>query len=66
MNEFESTLRNKISEAVLTLGEAQQAGHEYEIHLHGARIRDLLDVAERHGIDTSGWVSPAQPVKHTW
>lgn len=56
---FKSTLRTKIAEAERTLGEAQQAGHDYEVHLHGARIRDLLDMAERHGIDTDGWVSPA-------
>lgn len=62
MNEFESTLRDKISEAERTLSEAQQAGHDYEIHLHVARIRDLLDLAERHGIDTSGWVSPTMLV----
>ena len=59
MSEFETELRNKVAEAGRTLGEAQRAGHDYEIHLHGARIRDLLDLAERHGLDTTDWIDPA-------
>jgi len=59
MSEFEAELRNKITEARETLREAQQAGHDYEIHLHGARIRDLLDRAAQHGIDTRDWIDPA-------
>lgn len=59
MNEFEAELRNKVVEAGRTLGVAQRAGHDYEIHLHGARIQDLLDLAVQHGIDTTGWIDPA-------
>ena len=32
---------------------------DYEIHLHSARIRDLLDRAAQHGVDTRDWVDPA-------
>ncbi|MGW6930844.1 hypothetical protein ACWGE0_12330 [Lentzea sp. NPDC054927] len=59
MSEFEAALRNKVSEAWETLREARQAGHDYEIHLHSARIRDLLDRAAQHGIDTRNWIDPA-------
>lgn len=59
MSEFEAELRTKVAEAEQTLNEARQAGHDYEIHLHTARIRDLLDLATRHGIDTAGWIPPA-------
>jgi hypothetical protein len=56
MDEFEVELRGKVAEAEMTLGRARRAGHDYEIHLHGARIRDLLDLAARHDIDTEGWI----------
>lgn len=59
MGEFKTELRSKVVEAERTLATAQQAGHEYEVHLHGARIRDLLDLAGRHGIDTRDWVDHA-------
>ncbi|WP_051784063.1 hypothetical protein [Lentzea aerocolonigenes] len=59
MNEFEAELRSKVSEAEEMLKQAVEAGHEYEIHLHSARIRDLLDRATQHGIDTTRWFDPA-------
>lgn len=59
MSEFEAELRNKVAEASETLREAWQAGHDYEIHLHSARIRDLLDRAAQHGVDTHDWIDPA-------
>lgn len=58
MSEFEAELRSRVSEAEEMLKQAVEAGHEYEIHLHGARIRDLLDLAARHGIDTTRWIDP--------
>lgn len=58
-SEFEAALRSKVAEAEKTLNQAREAGHDYEIHLHGARIRDLLDLAARHGIDTTRWIDPA-------
>jgi hypothetical protein len=59
MSEFEAELRSKIAEAGGAMNQAREAGHDYEIHLHGARIRDLLDLAGRHGIDTTAWIDPA-------
>jgi len=59
MSEFEAVLRSKVTEAEETLNQAREAGHDYEIHLHGARIRDLLDRAARSGIDTHDWIDPA-------
>lgn len=59
MSEFESELRSKVADAERTLDEARRAGHDYEIHLHGARILDLLDLAAEHGIDTGDWIDPA-------
>nr|WP_042190983.1 hypothetical protein [Kibdelosporangium sp. MJ126-NF4]CTQ96989.1 hypothetical protein [Kibdelosporangium sp. MJ126-NF4] len=59
MSEFETVLRRQVADGLTTLDKARQAGLDYEAHLHGARIRDLLDVAARHGIDTGGWVNPA-------
>ncbi|WP_439657721.1 hypothetical protein ACSHWB_35780 [Lentzea sp. HUAS TT2] len=59
MSEFEAALRSKVTEAQETLREARRAGHDYEIHLHSARIRDLLDRAAQHGVDTHDWIDPA-------
>ncbi|MFB9905976.1 hypothetical protein [Allokutzneria oryzae] len=59
MSEFEATLRSQVDERLKALAAAQEAGHDYEAHLHSARIRDLLDMAARHGVNTGGWVDPA-------
>ncbi|GGU15883.1 hypothetical protein [Lentzea flava] len=59
MSEFETELGRKIAEAGEMLKQAREAGHDHEVHLHSARIRDLLDVAAQHGIDTTHWISPA-------
>jgi hypothetical protein len=59
MSVFETVLRSQLDESLGKLDVARQAGHDYEVHLHGARIRDLLDRAAQHGIDTSNWVDQA-------
>jgi len=59
MNEFETNLLSQVDQSRQHLEVASRAGHEYEAHLHGARIRDLLEMAARHGVDTSDWVDPA-------
>jgi len=38
---------------------AREAGHDHEAELHLARVRDLLELAGRHDVDTAGWVDPA-------
>ncbi|MBW4716783.1 hypothetical protein [Saccharothrix obliqua] len=57
MSEFETVLHDQVSVRLTALDEARRAGLEHEIHLHSARIKDLLDVAARHDIDVTGWVA---------
>ncbi|NUT48831.1 MAG: hypothetical protein HOV94_16215 [Saccharothrix sp.] len=58
MNEFEATLRDEVDRTRRNLAAAEAGGLEHEVHLHTARVRDLLDIAGRHGIDTAGWADP--------
>jgi hypothetical protein len=60
MSEFVTVLRGRIQGTQKKLTAAREAGHDYEIYLHIARIKDLLDLAERHGIDTTAWIDPAE------
>ncbi|GAB3357470.1 MULTISPECIES: hypothetical protein [Amycolatopsis] len=60
MSEFVTVLRGRVQGAQQKLATAREAGHDYEIYLHIARIKDLLDLAERHGIDTTDWIDPAE------
>ncbi|MFD8497363.1 hypothetical protein [Amycolatopsis sp. NPDC059657] len=60
MSEFVTVLRGRIQGAQEKLAAAREAGHDYEIYLHVARIKDLLDLAERHGVDTAAWIDPAE------
>ena len=59
MSEFVTVLRGRIEGAHEKLAAARAAEHDYEIYQHIARINDLLDMAERHGIDTTTWIDPA-------
>lgn len=59
LNEFTTVLRSQVDEAQQAMAVARRVGHDYEVHLHGARICDLLDMAARHGIDASDWVDRA-------
>ncbi len=56
MSEFETVLRGQVDRAAETLQAAIRADQDVEIHHHTSRIRDLLDLAERHGIETGDWV----------
>ncbi|WP_143021321.1 hypothetical protein [Prauserella marina] len=56
MSQFATVLRSRVDDAHQAMIAAQQAGHDYEVHLHSARLRDLLDLAARHDVDTTGWV----------
>jgi hypothetical protein len=57
MSEFRTVLRHNIEGSRRSLKAAQQADHPYEVHLHSARLMDLLDCAAENGIDTTGWIS---------
>ncbi|WP_406692556.1 hypothetical protein REH65_12505 [Saccharopolyspora sp. ID03-671] len=56
MNEFLTVLRDRIDAAQHGLEQAEKAGHEHEVHLHSARLLDLVDRATSHGVDTTEWV----------
>jgi hypothetical protein len=60
MSEFKTVLRGRIQGTHEKLAAAREADHDYEIYLHIARIKDLLDLAERHGVDTTAWIDPAE------
>jgi hypothetical protein len=55
-NEFTAVLRDNIEGSQRSLKAAQQADHPYEVHLHSARLMDLLDRATENGIDTTRWI----------
>ena len=56
MSEFTAVLRHNIEGSQRSLKAAQQADHPYEVHLHSARLMDLLDRAAENGVDTTGWI----------
>jgi hypothetical protein len=56
MSEFTAVLRHNIEGNQRSLKAAQQADHPYEVHLHSARLLDLLDRAAENGVDTTGWI----------
>ncbi|MFI7117851.1 hypothetical protein [Amycolatopsis sp. NPDC049868] len=57
-SQFASELRRGIEEAQDATITATQAKHPYEAYLHRVRLGELLDLAARHDIDTSGLVRP--------
>jgi len=58
VSEFVTVLRTRVRGVQHALSSAREVGHDFEIDLHVARIRELLDLAERNGVDTAGWVPP--------
>ena len=62
MSEFASVLRSRVQSTQWKLAAAREAEHDYEIHLHVARIKDLLDLARRNDVDTTTWIDPAELV----
>jgi len=59
MSQFATVLRENIETTQRSLETAQEAGHPFEVHLHSARLLDLLDRAASNGVDTTGWVPEA-------
>jgi hypothetical protein len=58
MSVFQATLRSRVERVQEAILDARQAGHGYEAELHCARLADLLDLADRNGVDTTDWVDP--------
>jgi hypothetical protein len=58
MSEFVTVLQTRVRGVQDALDSAREVGHDYEIDLHIARLRELLDLAERNDVDTAGWVPP--------
>ena len=59
MSEFASTLRAQADQARKALEQARMVGDDDEMHEYGARLLELLERADTHGIDTTGWVPQA-------
>lgn len=59
MGDFATVLKERIDAAQRGVQQAEQAGHDFEVHLHSARLLDLVERAHDHGLDTSGWVGSA-------
>jgi len=53
-----ATLRDEIEQAVRAFVTAHRAGEPDEAHRYRARLKDLLEVAERTGVDAEAWVDP--------
>lgn len=60
MSGFAAVLREEIESTRRSLETAQRADQSFEVHLHSARLLDLLDRAERNAVDTAGWVPEAE------
>lgn len=58
MSAFVATLRGGIDQAQRAFLAAHLAGQLDEAQTHRARLRDLLDLAERSGVDADSWVDP--------
>jgi hypothetical protein len=68
MTAVNKELHTQIKTVQHNLALASRAGLSYEAHLHRARLEDLIDMAERHGIDVTAWVDrellpPLAPVE---
>ncbi|NKQ52481.1 hypothetical protein HFP15_06275 [Amycolatopsis sp. K13G38] len=59
MSQFAAELCHGILTARQASEEALASGHPYEANLHRARLADLMEVAARHGVDTSTVIEPA-------
>lgn len=58
MSEFVTVLQTRVRGVQDALNSAREVGLDYEIDLHVARLRELLDLAKRNDVDTAGWVPP--------
>ena len=58
LSAFVATLQGGVEQAQRALVDAHLAGQPEEAQMYGARLRDLLEVAERTGVDAEAWVDP--------
>lgn len=56
MGESITTMRVRIEETQRWLVLARQAGHPYEAHLHRRRLENLIEAAERRGVNVGPWL----------
>lgn len=55
MSEFVAALKAGVHDARSAAAEAERTGDQYEADLQRARLRDLLAIAARTAVDTTGW-----------
>ena len=60
MSEFVTVLRGRIDRAREDLAAARATDREDDVDLHAARVEELLDLAERHDVDTTTWIVRAE------
>lgn len=58
MSAFVATLQGGVEQAQRALLAAHLAGQAEQAQTHRARLKDLLEVAERTGVDAEAWVDP--------
>jgi hypothetical protein len=56
VSEIVAELRNRVQDVAQARELARRAGHPYEVHLHSARLAELVEIAQRHGITVDEWV----------
>lgn len=58
LSAFVATLRGEVEQAQRAFMAAHLAGQPEEAQRHRARLKDLLEVAERTGVDAEAWIDP--------
>lgn len=58
-SQFRTTLHNRVDAVQQAIAEAQRVGDGDIASLHRTRLDDLLHLAARTDVDTTGWVDPA-------
>jgi hypothetical protein len=58
LSAFVATLRGGVEQAQRAFLAAHLARQHDEAHSHRARLKDLLEVAARTGVDAEAWIDP--------
>lgn len=59
MSRFSTALRGQVEDTARALSTAWRIGNDERANFYGSRVGELLELATRHGVDTTGWVDPA-------